>query len=187
MAIEISEEALYEIFFRTILQVPDCVRDEAWGCLRGEIGHDLIFSFFLPHVILFIFIYILMDKGLPGVASEHGGIKMLFGLGVYIFVIYAGFYGILAAFLVHWLFFTVVIGMIYFFAAKFLPSPSTAAGIGKKVGGYLKKPMDREKKLRKINKDIEEVKKLMRRNPENEKLAQLMAELKMERNKIKKE
>ncbi len=183
MPIEISEELLYDLVFRAILKVPECGPDGGWGCLTGEPTHDLIFAFFLPHIVLFIFLFVIMGAATPG-SNGKKGIQVLFSIGVYIFLIYTGYYGLLASWLVIWMALTVFIGLAYFFMAKILPSPDKTAKIGKHVGGYVKKSWDRDKKLRKIDRDIQEINNLIRENPGNTRLPKLLAELKMERNKI---
>lgn len=187
MPIQITQSFLYELIFKTILQVPQCGPGGGWGCLTGNFSHDFIYALLLPHIVLLVFLYIVSRTEL--IFQKHTGLGTLFGLGVYIFIVYSGWYAFLASWLVIWLALTIVLAFGYFFLGKII-SPSLTKGrfeIGKKVGGYLSKPWDKQRKLNKINEDIAIVNRELDKHKDNEKLAQKLAELKLEKRQIERE
>lgn len=187
MALELSQSFLYELIFKTILQVPKCGPGGGWGCLAGNFSHDFIYALLLPHIVLLVFLYIISRTEM--IFQKHTGLGTLFGLGAYIFIIYSGWYSFLASWLVFWLALTIVVAFGYFFLGKII-SPAVSGGrrgIGKKVGGYLKKPWEKQKKLRKINEDIKIVEEGLSKNPNNERLQEKLSKLKMEKRQIERE
>jgi|GEM_PF-2317671 len=187
MPIEISEEVIYELFFRAILKVPECPGpDGGWGCLTGNLEHDLIFSFFLPHLVLFIFL-IMLSSSVPGLSKDNGkkGLRLLLVIGSYIFIVYTGIYGFLAYWLVIWLAVAIVISLLKFFLLRAVGSPSNRKDIAKSFGGIAAKSWSKRKKLNKIDKQINQVRKLRKDNPHSDELNRILAELKMEKEEIK--
>ncbi len=162
MEIELTEEFFYELVFEMIFRVPECPVGEGWGCLTGDLSHDLIFSLFLPHIILLIFLFMITRK-LPG-DGNHGGLQILFGIGAYVFIVYTGIYGILTYWLVVWMAITLFVGFLSFFTDKIFGSPSQRKLLGKKVGEYMKKSNDKREALRHIQQDIDDLRDL-KNNP----------------------
>ena len=178
---------LYTLIFRAILKVPECTAGAEWGCLTGEITHDLIYAFFLPHIVLLIFLVILMQP----VKNIHSGLGVLFGLGAYVFIIYEGWYGaILAPLLMWWLVLSIVVGLVYFFVTKFIGSPKARGKLGKAIGGKIKEGMEKDKALRHLEEDIRRYQKKLE-NADSEKMREVYAkkltELREKKRKIQRE
>ena len=54
---------------------------------------QLVFLFFIPHVVLFLFIYG-FSAGIVGrIVSGHRGLQYLLGIAVYLYIIMTGMYG----------------------------------------------------------------------------------------------
>ncbi len=110
---------LQELIFKTILQLPQCSGSSEWGCVNGVFAHDFIYGLFLPHIIILIFIYL----GIKSV--QHTGIGTLLGIGIYTFIVYAGWYPLFASLTIFWLILTIFItGFYFFFGRIFHPSRS---------------------------------------------------------------
>lgn len=103
---------LYDLIFRTILQLPECTGDGTWGCINGVFAHDFIYGLFLPHIIILIFLY-LGIKSVP-----HRGIGSLLGIGIYTFIIYSGWYAFFSSLTIFWIILTIFITGFYFFLGR---------------------------------------------------------------------
>ncbi len=175
---------LYTLVFRVILRVSECSAGAEWGCLTGDVTHDFIYAFLLPHVVLFIFLFIL---AMP-VRNMHSGLGVLFGVGAYIFIIYEGWYGaILAPLLMWWFVLSIIIGLGYFFINKFLGSQETRGKIGRSLGGKIKEGMKKEQALEYLQRDIEEYKRKLKnaKSGSTEKVyAEKLAKLREEKRKL---
>ena len=121
---QLMDVNLYDFIFKTILQLPRCVSSTAgfwsgWGCIIGpqNFAHDFIISLLLPHIIILIFIY----GTSRGLLSEHSGLGTLFGLSIYIFVVYSGWYAIFAKFTLLWLVLTIFFSFYVFVVGKIFP------------------------------------------------------------------
>ncbi|MBU3897098.1 MAG: hypothetical protein KJ697_04165 [Nanoarchaeota archaeon] len=87
---------------------------------------QLIYLILIPHIILFLFL-----AGFGGVLShEHKGMRYLVSIGAYIFIIYSGWYGMLAQLASTWFTIMIVFGLILFFISRIFP-PITAQKFGK--------------------------------------------------------
>lgn len=113
---------LYDLIFKTILKLPMCSGPaggfwSGWGCIMGpqNFSHDFIIALLIPHIIILIFIF-LAARGL-----EHGGLSTLFGLSIYIFIVYSGWYPIFAQLTLLWLVATIFISTYFFIVGKFFP------------------------------------------------------------------
>ncbi len=115
----ISESFLYDLIFKTIFKLPECTHGQEWGCINGVYSHDFIYGLFLPHIIIIIFIYL-------GTSSlKHKGIATLFGIGIYTFIVYSGWYSLFASLSMFWIVLTLFItGFYFFFGRIFHPSRS---------------------------------------------------------------
>ena len=118
-AIDLTSLNLYDLIFKTILQLPTCTGGGEWGCINGVFAHDFIYGLFLPHIIILIFLY-LGIKNMP-----HRGIGSLLGIGIYTFIVYSGWYSLFASFTIFWIMLTIFItGFYFFFGRIFHPARS---------------------------------------------------------------
>ncbi|MFP4115713.1 MAG: hypothetical protein ACLFTQ_00700 [Candidatus Aenigmatarchaeota archaeon] len=128
-------ELIFEIFFE-LERCPAGVEPGdigSWGCLTGEISHDFIFSLFLPHIILAVFIYLLY-RGLG-----HKGLESLLGVGTYIFIVQMGWYGFFATYAIYWMLITMGLGFFFFIVGKIIPPAKTGGlfALGARIGKAL--------------------------------------------------
>jgi len=121
---QLMDANLYNFIFKTILQLPRCTSSSTgfwsgWGCIIGpqNFAHDFIISLLLPHIIILIFIY----GTSRGLLSEHSGLGTLFGLAIYTFVVYSGWYAIFARFTLLWLALTIFFSFYVFVVGKIFP------------------------------------------------------------------
>lgn len=147
---------LYDLIFEQILNVSRCTGGSGWGCLTGDITHDVIFAFFLPHIVLLIFLFMLREY--PPF-DGHKGLGNLFAVGAYVLIIYQGWYGaILAPFMVLWMFLIIVMALGYFFLPM-VGSAEQRKKVGKKAGKTMEKATKKSRKLNEIEGKIKEVRK----------------------------
>jgi hypothetical protein len=116
---------------------------------------QLLNLFFIPHVILFLFIY-----GLSWIlAPMHKGLRYLFAIGAYLTLVLTGspysIYGSIIPLLLGWWYIALIVGMFFFIWSRFI-HPSKVPelfNIGKSVAtkatekGKRKKLIDKEIKL----------------------------------------
>ena len=138
---------LYNLIFKTVLQLPDCTGKATWGCVNGVFPHDFIYGLLIPHIILLIFLFI-ASKGIG-----HKGLEMLLGVGVYIFIVYSGWYPIFASLSIFWLILSIFIASFYFFWGKIL-HPVRSRELFKL--GYIKakKSAEKVKRIEALKSDI---------------------------------
>lgn len=126
---------LYNLLFKVFLGMPDCGMGGGWGCITGEFTHDFIFSLFLPHVVLAVFLFIVFRN------FGHAGLETLLGIGGYIFIVQMGWYPLFASLTLFWLLLVIVMGMYFFIVGKIFPPGKSGAlfQAGKSVGEWIKK------------------------------------------------
>ncbi|QQG39311.1 MAG: hypothetical protein HYS81_02895 [Candidatus Aenigmatarchaeota archaeon] len=152
-----------DILLRQVLKVPDCVGTNTYGCITGVPQHDLLFAFFVPHIVLLIYIYII-SRGMH-TFQENKALGTLFGLAVYIMLVYSGWYGILASWLIVWLWATIAFGLGYFFLTRIWHPADVGARfkLGQKFGEKLKSRHEDQEEERDRSKDVEKLKKRLER------------------------
>ncbi len=175
---------LYQLIFRVILGVAECSRGSDWGCLTGDPTHDFIYAFLLPHIVLFIFLFIFAQP----IHKLHNGLGVLFGVGAYIFIIYEGWYGaILAPLLIWWFVLSIIMGLGYFFITKFMGAGEQRGNVGKWAGEKIKKGMKKEKVIQQLEMDINDYKQKLKNTNNDEQIkiyTQKLEELRETKKKI---
>lgn len=100
----------------------------------GNFQADFLNLLFFPHVVLVLFLFMLAD--VTTMRHKHAGISALLSLAVYIFIVYYGFYAVIASLSVLWLAATILITFGYFFLGKLIhPIKSTAGYLAAKSFG----------------------------------------------------
>jgi len=126
------------------------------------IPEQLLHLIFLPHVILFLFLF-----GFGWMlAAEHRGFRYLLALAGYLFVITQGWYGtFLIPLLETWFTIMLIFGLFLFFGSKIL-HPITARKIGREVAGVagkaVGKRLARQKEIDRLEDKLKFVKKRIR-------------------------
>lgn len=143
--------SLYDILFKQILGLSQCtgMGKYQFGCLTGDIAHDFLFGLFLPHIVILIFLYLFSDWAHLR-TRHHAGLGTLLGIGAYIFIIYIGWYSIIALWGMWWLAVGIVLGFFNFLWTRVIHPTKTgevmkgAKNLGEKIG----ESMGASKKLR---------------------------------------
>ena len=154
-AISLGDLNLYDLIFKTILQLPQCTSDGTWGCINGVFAHDFIYGLFLPHIVILIFLY-LGVKSVP-----HRGIGSLLGIGIYTFIIYSGWYALLSSLTIFWIILTIFITGFYFFFGRIF-HPSRSDQIFKLAYGKAKSGAEKRKTEQSLVSDIAFLKKRLK-------------------------
>jgi hypothetical protein len=172
---------LFSLIFTQILKIsPDLLYK------YPTIQDQIINLIFLPHVILFLFIWgfgmMLMppEKERP---NAHRGLRYLVSVAAYVFIIYQGWYGtFLIPLLQTWFYVMLIFGLFLFFISK-IYHPVTAArlgDVGRAVGQSAGEKMARGKQIEALEDELKFVKKrigeLKRRDPAHNTAAQFELE-----------
>ncbi len=148
----LGESSLYDMIFNTILQLPECVGDATWGCVNGSLPHDFIYALFIPHIVLLIFLFI-ATKGIG-----HKGLEALLGIGVYVFIIYSGWYAFFANLTLLWLIVSLFIAGFYFFWGRII-HPTRSKELFKIGFNQAKKSKEKKMEEQALKSDITYLKK----------------------------
>jgi hypothetical protein len=121
----------------------------------------LVWLIFIPHVLLFIFIWIFADNIAKMGGGVHTGVRTLVGIAAYITIIFAGWYGtmIVPIFISLWQM-ILAIALIMFVASRFL-HPARAKemmALGKMVG---EKVTEKDKVRKRLEHELEATEKMM--------------------------
>ena len=112
-AISFGDLSLFDLIFKTILQLPQCSAGATWGCVTGvNFAQDFIYGVFLPHIVILFFLYLAIRT------VQHAGIGMLIGIGIYTYIVYSGLYPLFASLTMFWLVLTIFLTSFYFFFGK---------------------------------------------------------------------
>lgn len=183
---EIAEIAmngsLYDFLFKQILGLSKCsgMGKYQFGCITGEFTHDFIFALFLPHIVILIFLFLFSDWG--NLRRHHAGLSTLLGIGAYIFIIYIGWYPIIALWSIYWLGLGIALSFFSFLWTRIIhPTKTTelmkaAKGIGDSIG----KSAAESKKLRlllKRKRRLERLKKQSKHPRERARYAEKLEEV----------
>jgi len=93
----------------------------------GTILNDLVMFFLIPTIFIILVIYMAMGRLVAG----HPGLRLLVGLGAYLFIIFGGYYGVFAALAgPYFIFLIFIMGLLYFFIEHFSKRPGSSSGGG---------------------------------------------------------
>lgn len=151
---------LFTLLFQDILQISPSL------LYKYTTIQDQIFNLiFLPHVILFLFLY---GFGMM-LAPETGnvGLRRLVTITAYIFIVYQGWYGtFLIPLMQTWFTIMLVFGLALFLISRIV-HPFTARTIGKTVGSAVGKEAGKQlgkgKALAALNKELDNSEKELNR------------------------
>lgn len=151
----------------------------------STIQDQLLYLILIPHVVILMFLY-----GFATVVSlAHKGFRNLLAIVGYIFLVLAGWYGMLVPVLVAWWYALIGVYLFVFILTRFGFHPGRAKeyigmfkSIGEKVGEKGKKEEALEKQIEKLDRQIKELEKAKRQaaGPDEQKaLAYQIGQLKM--------
>ncbi|MCD6477418.1 MAG: hypothetical protein J7K87_00225 [Candidatus Aenigmarchaeota archaeon] len=143
---------LYDLIFKSILQLHQCMGGSGWGCITGDLAHDFVYTLFIPHVVLILFLFI-ATRGLG-----HRGLETLLGIGVYVFIIYSGWYPFFATMTLLWLVISLFIAGFYFFWGRVI-HPTRSRELFRLGFIQAKQKAERRKTEQALREDIEYLKK----------------------------
>jgi len=149
---------LFNLIFVELLKISPNLLSQYYT-IQDRIIHLL----FLPHVILFLFIW---GFGMmivpPSGDNSMKGLRYLVSVAAYIFIVYQGWYGtFLIPLLQTWFYVMLIFGLFLFFISKIL-HPVTAkkfGDVGKAVGQSVGEKMARGKQIEDLENELKFVKK----------------------------
>lgn len=188
---------LYELVFRAIFRLPECASEiefgfwsilnpfiEAPACITGNPPQDFFYAFFLPHIILFMFMLAFMSA----YGGQHKGLKTLLGVGVYVLIIHQGWYAFMTRIIGLWLGLAIIFAIWNFIKRPLIGSAEGRSKLGKKIGTKIKDSWSKSKKLRYIDDQMRELQKRKRKvtsSREKQAIEEKLVELEDEKRKIK--
>ncbi|MBI4894974.1 MAG: hypothetical protein HY831_00640 [Candidatus Aenigmarchaeota archaeon] len=93
----------------------------------GVIINDLVMFFLIPTIFIILVIYMAVGR----VVAGHPGLRLLVGLGSYLFIIFGGYFGVFARFAgPYFLFLIFGLGLIYFILEHFSRRGGYSSGGG---------------------------------------------------------
>ncbi|MFH1474128.1 MAG: prefoldin domain-containing protein [Candidatus Aenigmatarchaeota archaeon] len=122
---------------------------------------QLLNLFFIPHIILFLFIY-----GLSWVlAPMHKGMRYLFAIGAYLTLVLTGtpysYYGTMLPFLLGWWYLALIVGFFFFIWSRVI-HPSKVPELFNIGKGVATKATEKGKRKKAIDKEIDLLNKQIR-------------------------
>lgn len=144
---------LFKLIFEEILKISPQLMFK-----YTTLPQQLLHLIFLPHVILFLFLF-----GFGWMlAPEHRGFRYLLALAAYIFVVMQGWYGtFLIPLLESWFMIMLVFGLFLFFGSKIF-HPLTAKKIGSRVAPAIGKALAKKKEIERLEDELKFVRDRMR-------------------------
>lgn len=144
MAIDIAQ-----LIFMDFLQM-----SEYATMSTGNIMHDLIMLLFLPTILIIFVVYQSV-----GAVIKNRGLRLLVGIGLYMFIIVEGFYQMFAYFAkAYFLFLLFIVGLLFFLPRHFSAEDKTKKDEG---GGLLRRhlpslSLNEQDKLRRRENDLKD-------------------------------
>lgn len=105
----------------------------------GNIVNDIIMFFLVPSIFIIMIVYITVGRIF---VSEHIRMRVMLGLGMYLFIIAGGYYPAFALLSgPYFLFLIFIMGILYFFVEHFVgrAPPQAGAGGGGGAGGHFQR------------------------------------------------
>ncbi len=148
----VASSNLYTIFFTQFLGLVQCGSQAGgYGCYTGNITHDLIFNFLLPHVLIIGFILTFAGGGIV----KNKGFQILLGVASYVVIIALGWYPFLASTMVWW-FIVLLAFAIFNFISGGIFHPTRFEEMYKR--GYLKGLSKQDKKkIASLKKQLQQI------------------------------
>ncbi len=104
--------------FSELLKCPWCISQ-----MTGNIMEDLVMLFLLPVLIMILFVYVLITD--MKILQDKKVVKFLFGVGAVLFIVFGGFYEILAMITkTYFIIMIFLLGIFYFVVGHFLKGKS---------------------------------------------------------------
>ncbi|MFQ6021040.1 MAG: hypothetical protein ACE5J4_03460 [Candidatus Aenigmatarchaeota archaeon] len=124
----------------------------------GDFQHDFIYLLFIPHIVILIWLF-LIARG-PAFAARNPGIGTLLAIGIYVFIVYMGWYSIIANLAIIWLIITIIVSFGYFMLPKFIHPGATRERfrLGKRIFGKATNIMDINEEIKHVKAELEHVK-----------------------------
>lgn len=121
--------------------------------VTGTFQTDFLNLIFFPHIVIIIWLY-LIARG-PVFMALHKGFGTLLSISIYIFIVWYGWYSVIASLSMIWLTVTIIVSFFYFMITKLLHPSSTEArfGLGRLAGHKLMKGHEIDKAIARLKID----------------------------------
>lgn len=122
----------------------------------GNFQADFLNLIFFPHLVIVIWLFFIAKSGI--FIKLHKGLGFLLSTGIYVFIVYNGWYAAIASLSIFWLTLTIFISLFYFIF-PIIVHPSVTKQryeIGKSIKKSVLGRHDREKAIEALDEDIKE-------------------------------
>ena len=160
---------LMNLLFTQILKI-----DPSTLYKYSSASDQILYLFFIPHVLLFLFLYAFSFGMVSRVVGQHKAFQYLLAIASYIYIVYAGWYGRLVTLFLGWLYIALALGLFLFFVSIIWHPSATSAGMkllgeaGKELKGRASKDSQidaLEDELRFVRKRMKDLYGHRRSNP----------------------
>jgi len=140
---------LFRIVFEEFLRIsPDLISK------YSTIQDQLIYLFLIPHVILFLFII----SFAAWVTGTHKGMRLLFSIITYVFIVWSGWYGtMIVPLFIFWFYGAIFIALSVFFIGRLFLHPTKANEFGELAKGIHKKLTEKSEKIKALEDEINDL------------------------------
>lgn len=128
------------------------------------LSDQILYLFFIPHVLLFLFIYAFSFGMVKRVVGDNKTFSYLLGLASYIYLVYAGWYGRLVTLFLGWLYIALGLALFLFFVSIIWHPSATSAGmklVGE-AGKELRKKASKGNQIEALEDELKFIKKRMK-------------------------
>ncbi len=125
----------------------------------GDFQADFLNLIFFPHLVIVIWLFFIAKSGM--FIKIHKGLGFLLSTGIYVFIIYNGWYAAIASLSMFWLTLTIFISLFYFIIPVIVHPSVTKQryDLGKSIKKSVLGMHDKEKTIDALNEDIKEFKR----------------------------
>ena len=128
------------------------------------LSDQILYLFFIPHVLLFLFIYAFSFGMVSRVVGNNKTFSYLLGIASYIYIVYAGWYGRLVTLFLGWLYIALALALFLFFVSIVWHPSATSAGMKLfgEAGKEISKRANKGKQLEALEDELKFVRKRMK-------------------------
>lgn len=150
---------LVNLLFTEILKI-----DQSIMYNYTTLSDQVLYLFFIPHVLLFLFLYAFSFGMVGRVVGNHKVFSYLVAISSYIYLLYAGWYGKLVNLFLGWLYISLGMGLFLFFVSIIWhPSATTATmRLLGETGKELSKRANKGKEAEKLEDELKFVRKRLK-------------------------
>ena len=145
---------IYDLIFQ-ILQVTP----------TGNAQADFLNLIFFPNIVIIIWLFMIARGNF--LRTIHKGLGVLLSIAIYVFIVYYGWYPIIANFAMLWLGITIVVSFFYFMMPKFMHPGATEQRfqLGRNIADIGKERVLIDRTIERLKDELEKTRRQRVNNP----------------------